>query len=60
MLHWHLQGPFFYQGYKRGPAFSGEPGAGLHPEQDRLLPHEHPCALSLHLPVSTRREQTQC
>ena len=56
MIHHHLQGPVVYQGDKRGLAFPGEPGAGLHPEQDLVLPDEHQRALSLHLPVPPWRE----
>ncbi|XP_062240642.1 6-phosphofructo-2-kinase/fructose-2,6-bisphosphatase 2-like [Platichthys flesus] len=60
MIHQHLQGPVVHQGDKREPVFPGEPGAGLHPEQDLVLPDEHPHALSLHLSVPPPREQPQC
>uniref|UniRef100_A0A8B9Y612 6-phosphofructo-2-kinase/fructose-2,6-bisphosphatase 2 n=1 Tax=Bos mutus grunniens TaxID=30521 RepID=A0A8B9Y612_BOSMU len=38
----NILGSFFHQGDKRGPAISREQSPGLHPEQDRLLPHEYP------------------
>lgn len=53
------QGSFFHQGDKRGPAIFSEQSAGLHPEQDRLLPHEYPRPASHHLPLPARRERVQ-
>lgn len=53
------QGSVFHQGDKRGPAIFSEQSPGLHPEQDRLLPHEYPRAASYHLPLPAWRERIQ-
>ncbi|XP_034522847.1 6-phosphofructo-2-kinase/fructose-2,6-bisphosphatase 2-like [Ailuropoda melanoleuca] len=55
----NILGPFFHQGDKCGPAILSEQSPGLHPEQDSLLPHEHPRAASHHLPLPTWRERIQ-
>lgn len=54
-----LQGSVLHQGDRRGPPLPGQPYPGPHPEQDRVLPDEHPRAAAHHLPVSTRREHRQ-
>lgn len=53
------QRALLHPGDQRRPAFPGEPRAGLHPEQDRVLPNEHPRAQTLHLPLSSWRERAQ-
>lgn len=54
-----LQEPIVHQGDERGPPLPGQPGAGLHPEQDCVLSNEHPRALALHLPLPPWRERPQ-
>lgn len=53
------QGTFSHQSHRRWPAVPGEQGSGSHPEQDCLLPDEHPRPAPHHLPLSARGERVQ-